>query len=228
MNYIFDTVLVAIIIVAIVIGRKKGFLKSSYNVLSLLISTTLILTLSDPFCEYLKNSTFGELVHKRVEEKIIVKTDDEDTDNEEIAEKIGEIMNLPDFLVMFLEERLERQTEAIETAKNDVINMMVDTVTDMIIKIVSIILLFLLVRIGVFLLLKILGVATKMPGINGIDRFFGTLIGAVNGVFIVYIICAIITLFVSGEKFEYISSVIDSTYVVKYFYNNNFLIELFM
>lgn len=233
MNYILDLALIAVITASVLVGRQRGFLKSSYNILSFIITAVLILTMSDPFCRYLSESPFGDTVRERVSEKVTgaakeQEDDIRDSEDAETAEKVGQMMGLPDFLMKFLDDKLEKQTEAVETMKNNALDTLTDAVSEMVIRIASIILLFVIVRIGVFLLLKLLELLFSMPGLNKINAFFGMLAGAVNGLLIVYIICAVLTLLVPAANISSITQASDSTVLFKYFYNNNLLIELFI
>lgn len=233
MNYILDLVLIGIIAVAVIIGREKGFLKSSYNILSFIITAVLILTMSDPFCEYLSSSALGDTVRERVSEKVcgtVEENEDavKDGEDAQTAVKVGEMMGLPDFLMKFLDDKLEKQAEAVEVMKNNALDTLTEAVSEIIIKIASVILLFLMVRIGVFLLLKILTVIFSLPGLDKINSFFGMAAGAVNGLLAVYILCAVLTLLVPAANIAAVSEAADSTLLFKYFYNNNLLIELFI
>lgn len=233
MHYIFDVVLIAIIAASVIISKKRGFLKSSYTVLSLIISAVLIITLQQPFTDYLSNSALGQTVREKIEEQVLGVSEEEiaeieDTEDAETAVKVGEMMGLPSFMMNFLDEKLEKQAQAVETMKNDALAVLTDTITEVILKIVSIVLLFLAVRIGVFLLLKLLDLIFKFPLLSGVNSFLGMLIGALNGLLIVYIICALLTLLTPTEASSSIGDIVDSTILVKFFYHNNLLIELFI
>ncbi len=233
MHYLLDLALIAVVTSAVMIAKRKGFIKSSYNVLSLIITAVLILSLQQPFCDYLAKSALGETVREKVEEQVLGTAASEemeiqDAEDAETAVKVGEMMGLPEFLMRFLDEKLEKQTEAVENMKNNALEVLTDTVTEMILKIISILLLFILVRVGVFLLLHILEALFKLPVLNGINSFLGMIIGAVNGLLIVYIICALFTLLAPTESMGQIGEAIDKTLILKYFYNNNLLIELFI
>ncbi len=233
MNYLFDLVLIGIITAAVLVARRRGFLKSSYNVLSLIISVVLIVTLQQPFTDYLMTSPLGQTVREKVSEQVMGTAEEDmeviaDEEDSETAVKVGEMMGLPQFLMDFLDEKLEKQTEAVEIMKNDAFAVLTDTVTEVILKIVSIILLFLAVRLGVFLLLRLLDILFKLPVLSSVNSFLGMIVGALNGLLVVYILCAILTLLAPTESLSVIGDIVDKTLIVKYFYNNNLLIELFI
>lgn len=233
MQYILDLVLVAIITASVLIAKKRGFLKSSYNVLSLAITAVLIFTLQTPFCEYLATSKLGETVRENVQKQVMGTAEEElpaieGTQEEQDAVMVAQMMGLPSFLMDFLDEKLEKQAQAVEDMKNDAFAVLTDAVTEVILKIISIILFFILVRVGVFLLLHLLDLVFKLPVLSGINSFLGMLIGAANGLLIVYIICALLTLLAPTESLAVLNEMVDKTLIMKYFYNNNLLIELFI
>ena len=233
MQYILDIALIAVITAAVMIAKKRGFLKSSYNVLSLIITAVLIFTMQEPFCEYLSSSKLGDTVRENVSKQVMGTAESEfseidDTEDAETAVKVGEMMGLPTFLMDFLDDKLEKQTKAVENMKNDALAVLTDTVTEVIIKIISIILLFILVRLGVFLLLHFLDALFKLPVLHGINSFLGMIVGAVNGLLVVYVACALLTLLAPTESLSAISEAVDKTLIMKYFYNNNLLIEFFI
>lgn len=233
MNYILDLILIAIITASVIVSKRRGFLKSSYTVLSLIISAVLIVTLQQPFTDYLSSSALGNTVRERVQKQVIDVSEEEmpEIENKEDAEtavKVGEMMGLPVFMMNFLDEKLEKQAEAVETMKNDALMVLTDAVTEVILKIVSVVLLFLLVRIGVFLLLRLLDLIFKFPLLSNVNSFLGMLIGAFNGLLIVYAICAFLMLLAPTEALSSISGTVESTLLVKYFYDNNLLVEFFI
>lgn len=233
MQYIIDLITIAVLTIAILMGKQRGFLKSSYNILSFIVTAVLILTLQQPFCDYLSNSALGENIRTKVYERVTGDVEKEQakidgTDDAETAIKVGEVMGLPSFMMDFLDEKLKIQAEAVETMKNDALSTLSESVTELILKIISILLLFVMVRIGVYLVLFILNAVFKLPGLKSINQFLGIIVGTVNGLIVIYIICALITLLIPTDSVGGICYMIDQTLITKYFYHNNLLIELFI
>lgn len=88
MNYILDLILIAIITASVIVSKRRGFLKSSYTVLSLIISAVLIVTLQQPFTDYLSSSALGNTVRERVQKQVIDVSEEEmsEIENKEDAE----------------------------------------------------------------------------------------------------------------------------------------------
>lgn len=91
-----------------------------------------------------------------------------------------------------------------------------------VIKIITAIGLFIVMKLLVMLLFMIIGTVFKLPLLSQVNSLAGGLIGLINAAIIVYIICAALSLNadISGE--------IEKTMLLKHFYNNNFILNLFI
>ena len=230
LNYILDLGIIAVITASCMIAKNKGFLKSSNTILSLVVSAVLIVTLLDPFTEYLIKSPIGERIGEKISYKVEDTAEDEEltVEDKDSAEEFGKVMGLPVFMTSIVGDKIEEQTKKMEEIKNDALTAVSDAVLEVVLKILAIILLFLLVKIGVFLLLKLLDAVFKLPLLSGINSALGIFIGLINGILAVYVICAVMALFVPSASMEAVTQAIDNTIIFKYFYNNNLLIELFV
>ncbi len=230
LNYILDLALIAVITASCMIAKRKGFLKSSNTILSLIVSAVLIVTLLEPFTDYLIKSPIGERIGEKISYKVENTAEDEEiiVEDGESAKEFGNVLGLPVFMTAIVGDKIEEQTKKMEEIKNDALAAVSDAVLEVVLKILAIILLFLLVKVGVFLLLRLLDAVFKLPILSGINSFLGIFIGLINGLLAVYIICAVLALFVPSASVEALTTAIDNTILFKYFYNNNLLIELFV
>ncbi len=230
LNYILDLALIAVVTLSCMIAKRRGFLKSSNTILSLIISAVLIVTLLEPFTDYLIKSPIGESIGEKISYKVEDTAEDEEITVEDgkSAEEFGKVMGLPVFMTAIVGDKIEEQVEKMEEIKNDALTQVSDAVLEVVLKIIAIILLFLLVKVGVFLLLRFLDAVFKLPILSGINSFLGIFVGLINGLLAVYIICAVLALLVPSASMEALTASIDNTILFKYFYNNNLLIELFV
>ena len=82
---------------------------------------------------------------------------------------------------------------------------------------------FLIIRILLWLVFNVLNVASKLPVIKGANKLLGGIAGVLGTMFVIYLVCAFISFFASNAG---VIEVINSSYIVKYFYNNNILLQL--
>ncbi len=228
MSLVFDLMLVGLILYMVLKGRKRGFVKSSYTILSIVITIILMMTLEQPILEYLNKSPVGNAVRERIEIKVKENADTEDPISGENTDKIADGMKLPDIFSDFLSDSIKKGTDAVETVKNDFVKTLSDAITEAVLKIASFIILLILVQILTYLVLNALNIVMKLPVLSCINGMLGMIMGAVNGLLLVYIICAGLTLLAPTETLSSIGGIVDKTLFVRYFYNNNILMGLFI
>lgn len=229
-GYILDAILILVVIFCIGISAKKGFIKASKNIITLILTVTLLASLQGVMLETLQNSPLGDNVKRMVSENI-TKTyekeqlpEDVDTTDTDNAKQVCESLHLPDFM----KDSIEKSMKEMSEIKNNVMEVITDSITLLIMRIIAMLMLFVLVKLFVFLAIKLLDSLFGMPGLKTVNKTLGAGIGVVNAVLVVYIICGIVSLFVPMQSLEAVDSAVESTILLKYFYNNNLLLSLFM
>jgi len=94
-----------------------------------------------------------------------------------------------------------------------------------IIDIISLILLYIVIRIAFIFLKYILKGVAKLPVFRQVDKLAGFVLGLVEGLLTVYILLAVLTLFNASPKFAKVFAAIESSMIAKFFYENNFIIN---
>jgi hypothetical protein len=72
----------------------------------------------------------------------------------------------------------------------------------------------------------IINTAAKAPVINSVNRILGALLMTVNMLFVIFLVLALVSLFAPADSELF--DMINNTYTVKYLYNYNILLQLFM
>ncbi len=228
MGYVLDIVLVAVIVFFVLMAAKKGFISASKNIITLILTVTLLASMQGVVLEALQNSPLGDNVKKMVSQNV-TKTyeaenlpEETDTTDTEKSIMICEAMSLPAFLTNSIEASIREMSEI----KNNVMEVITDTLTLLIMRIIALILLFILVRIFVFLAVKILESLFGLPGLRTINKTLGAVIGIVNALLVIYIICGAVSVFTPTDKLALISETMDQTVLLGYLYNHNLLLSL--
>lgn len=230
MNYIWDGILILGIVLCIVFSMKRGFIIASKSILALILTAILLSSMQPVVLGFLQSTSASEGIRNMVSKNIAQgyqkqqlpeDTDTTDTQNTEI---ICTSLGFPKFMENSIRKTVSQMTEI----KNNVMEVITDAVTLMILKVISMILVFLLVRIFVFLLLKLLESLFQLPGLKTINKTLGAVLGIINALLFVYIICGAVSLFTPAEKLVGIEEMVKSTYLLKYFYENNILMSLFI
>lgn len=208
---LIDLIVVAIYVFSILYFKSKGFLKAAENLFSLILTFCLIPVMLNSFEGIVGESVLGEAIYDNVENAIMSSDD-------------GEEIEFPDFLEIALEDEIKE----IDKAKNNMLEKTVESITGVIVRIISFVILFILVKIGIILLFKLLSLVAKLKVFGFFDRTLGIIMGFVNGTIIVYIVCALAVVFIPVEYSAVFKEAISETLLTEFFYNNNIIINFFL
>ena len=230
MNYIWDVILIAGMLYCVISTAKKGFIGASKNIVSIILTVILLSTMHPIILNQLQSTSLGNDIKKVVTENV-AKTfekeqipEDTDTSDTQSSVEICKALGVPDFISKNIEKKLVEMSEI----RNNVMEVITDSLSLLIMKILALIILFVLIKLFVFLALKILETLFTLPVLKTVNRGLGAVIGIINALLIVYIICGVLNLFVPMDKMPAIQETVNSTYVLRYFYNNNILLALIM
>jgi len=211
-----DIILGLIFIISIIRAARRGLIKSIYRIVSVIITVVLVSGLSAPVTKVLEESQAGAVIYRSINDKINEQT------NKMLSEgKSGidteSVWNMPDYI------------KNIPEIKNAAENMTATTthvITNILIKIIACVCLYIIIRLLLSVLFLLLEGLFKLPLLRGVNAIAGIFAGIINTAAIVYVVCAVISLdlpFLNGVK-----DIISQTYIIKYFYNYNLLMNLFI
>lgn len=216
---IVDIVIILIVLFFVLIGKKRGFALSLLSTCSIILSIVISLFLYQPVETYLRENT--EL-KEQISNAIISsmnnedKSDQESTNENQQGESEGK-----GFFNSLINNYVNLGKEKAEETKNQVVQQTAENITENILKVLSFVIVYILVTVILLILKFALKIFTKLPVINQIDKIGGIVLGFAEGVIIVYIIIAIISIVVPEKKDGNISQRIDESYIGRYVYNNN-------
>ena len=228
---ILDAVLVLAILVSVILGARRGLLKTVWKIGAWVIAIVLVVALKTPFTNMLAQTSAAADMYTSITEKITpVFTDNlyaGEVTNEQKAD-IAHTLHLPQIVVSQVLKDYDAQ--AVITGTTTAVNRAVDniarSITMTIIGFVAAVILFILIKIALFIAYEILKALSKLPVIDTANTTLGAVWGLVSMTLVIYIICAIISFAATNNPEIY--QMINETYVVKYFYNYNILLKLFM
>ncbi len=206
MSLILDILCVLLIWVMAAKGYKKGLVKGLFNLLSFVLSGILTAIIYKPASEYIMNISF-------VKNNIAV-----------LGEKISGLIATPaqeeiSMLPHWLYDTVYKTSEAANTALSN-------AAVTIIINIFCIVVIYLLVKVALRLFEGIFNAIMKLPVLNLVNRTGGMICGIFTSVAILWIALAVVVLFAGTDIFKPVNEAIQSTSVLKYFYNNNLLMKL--
>lgn len=214
MSLILDIALAALLILAYTFGRKKGLVKSVWKIAALVITVAAVMLLKNPVVDFITGTKAAANIYQAISDKIQLPPGG--------GVNITESLHLPSFMQPHIDAGVE-SVQNTASAVNDAAAM---SLTRIIILIAVCVGLFIIIRLLLTGVYYILNGLTKAPVIKGANRFLGGVLGMVNMIFIVFLALALFTMLAPADSFLY--EAIDKSYIVKYLYNNNFLLKLFM
>lgn len=212
MGIILDIVLLAIFALSVFVGYKKGLIGVVFNLWAFLVSLVLTWILFTPVSNMIiKNTQIDDNIKNVIIEKgvIVVESNDKENEDNQINKYIQEYVSKP--------------------IKNTANNAVEETATIISQKVVAIgvaIGLFIVIRIVLIFLKFIAEGIANLPIIKQCNKAGGTLYGVIRGLFIVYIVLAILFFIMSINNAGVIADTINSSIISKYLYTHNIILDL--
>ena len=98
--------------------------------------------------------------------------------------------------------------------------------TNLCLTVIACVALFIIIRLILMAVYMIINGITEAPIIKGVNKFMGGIFATINIIFIIFLLLALVSMFAPAESNLY--EMIEKTYAVKYLYNYNILLQLFM
>lgn len=211
MGIILDLVILGIILLNIFICYKKGLVKLAVGLVAVLVSIILALLLYKPVSNLIIEKT--EIDNKI--ENAIIENFTAKEDNEAEVDDSG--------FMKYIEQYVD---DTVNKTKNEIVTEAAGTIAVKVINIGVIILIFVVARLILILLTFITDLITELPIIKQFNEIGGVLYGVVKALLIIYVILAIAFFLVYVTGNVTISEAISSSYITKFFYNNNILLNI--
>ena len=211
---IVDLIILVIVILSIILGRHKGLTVCLVNFFSLIIALVVALMLYKPVSNYLYEKTpVGENLKQVIKQNIPMS-------EEEF--QIGEDSILPEAMKNYINDQAQNANQT----KDEAIENVSTELSKEIINIISFVIIFIVVRIALLLVKVISKIITKLPILKQIDHLGGAIVGAVEGIILVYFAFAIISTISPMLENTKVLEQINDSYVGKTMYNNNVLMKV--
>ena len=209
MGIVLDLVIVSILVLNIIIGYKKGLMNVLINICAFLIAIVASLILYKPISMIIINNTS---IDDAIREEIINNTF---KNNEEQIEETS-------LVEQYITSKIEEQT--IE-AKKQAIEVVANSISIKAIEILTGIILFIAIRIIIIILKLLTNIINKIPIIEQFNEIGGVIYGFIKAIIIIYILLTILFFVVSIKEDGLIKNAIDNSYITKYLFENNIIIN---
>lgn len=220
MFLIIDLAIIAVLIICITLGYKRGLTGSLIKILSFVLALVIALILFRPVSNFIiDNTKIDDSVKESIVE-IFEKKESEEKDNKEEKE---EDTTVAAPIIEYMNEQVEKSTEQV---KSNAVNKVAQQISITIINIGVILLLFLIVRFALTFVKALTNLITKLPVIKQFDKLGGILFGIIQAIVIILIVLAIISFIVPIIGDYSITKLIGQSYIGSILYNNNILLKI--
>lgn len=217
MGMIVDLIIVAVILMFMFVGYKKGLTGSLIKLLSFAIAVVVALVLYKPLANTIINKTVIDDNIKTAIVETLNKNSTEDVKTEEKKENTNFIQNI--------ENSISKQADE---AKNEIIEQTASQATETVIYAGSLLVLFIGARFALGIVSIFVKQITKLPIIKQVDKTGGIIYGVAEGLIIVYVVFAIISLLSVMCADNTVTVAISKSFIGSMLYNNNIILKFFM
>lgn len=208
---ILDIILVAIIVLNVYLCYKKGLVNLAVGLIAMVAAIILAVALYKPVSNLIIEKT--EL-DENIEKAIIEKFSADVPENAEVR-----YVGVWEYLEKYVDN-------AVNKTQNEIVYETAGTMAVKIINIGALIGIFLIVRVALFVLTFVADAITSLPIIKQLNEVGGILYGLVKSLLIIYVVLAVVFFIVSVTANATISNAIAGSYITKFFYEHNILLNI--
>ena len=208
---IFDIILVAIIALNIFICYRKGLVKLAVGLIAVLAAIIISIVLYKPVSNIIiENTEFDEKIENTIIENFSVEVEEqqEETDNG------------------FMKYMEKYVNDSVNKTRNQIVLEASNVIATKVINICAFLGIFIIARLVLILLTFVADIIMSLPILKQFNKAGGIIYGLIKALLIIYVILAIIffIIYISGNTT--LSNAISGSYITKFFYNNNLLLNL--
>ncbi len=225
---IMDIILIIVIAIAGFVGYKMGFIKAVISFLSFFVAIALALAFYNPLSVILAENTS---IDDWIEEKIMNYDPSGDTEiqNEDIAELPATAESKEGRAISdILEDLPTVVSNSLNVAdiQNNIRHEIAKKVSELIMKLLSLIIIYVLVKVTLSIALLVLGGMTKLPVLKQLNEILGMTLGAIIGFLNMYLVFAILTFVSSITNIDFVIDAIKSSMFASVMFDNNIIIQI--
>lgn len=210
MGILIDIIIIAILLLSIIMGYKKGLVKVIFNLCAFLVALIVTVILYKPISTIIINNTqIDENIKQTIIEKGTTKKEENTT----------QIDNASGYVEQYIKD-------ATVDAKNEVVELAADTVATNVVNVIIAIVLFIVVRILLIFARFLIEAIAELPIIKQFNKVGGVVYGALRGLIIIYVLLAILFIIVSVNSNTAILTAVDNSIITKYLYGNNIILNI--
>lgn len=220
MNWILYVV-IGIIVMLGLIGYRKGLVKMVFSLTSTIIAILLAAFLSPVVAQIIKSN---DKIVDFLDEKVSILVDFSEEDSKETKaskqEDLIESLPLPESIKQSLaEDNTEEEYEAMQV--EDFEGYVCRRITNVIINAISFIIVLIIAIVALWFVCSTLNILAKLPLLRQLNTTAGLGVGLAEGVLLVWILFAVLTMFVGTKFGREAMELIGENRFLDFLYKNN-------
>lgn len=224
-----DLLVLGIILVFGIIGLSKGFIFSIFRLASFFMSLILSIKLYPVVAKFLTGTSLYTVIKQSIFKSLMLQQQIQSPAVDQQVKEAGakavvDNLHLPGFMKDMIKDSLPNATSLIDVSR--IMDLVSDKLATLTIEIISVVLLYIFIRVALTFARVILQGLAKLPVFKQCDKLGGFAFGAVEGLLTVYVLLAVVMLFNTAPQFKGLFEAMDSSILAKYFYENNFIMNL--
>lgn len=219
---VLDVIFVVLMLLALIMGLKQGLVKSVWKIGAWALTGVVVYMAMTPAANFLHGTKMAGNIYDSIYESISSKTTISETGA--LSKPLSETASLPEWIVSGIEEGGANAVSAVNDGIENIAQNTARSITDILINVIAAVGLFIAVRLILAVIFAVVDGASKLPVVSGINSLLGGVFSMINMLLGIYLAAALVSLFADPALYEYI----NDTYIVKYLFNNNILMKLFM
>ena len=208
-------------------GHRKGFIRLAVSMVALILTLTIVRVSLPVVTGYLKDHTHLQQTISENMKKTIGLSGEQD-----LPDNSSEIPSVQRTVIEKLNLPQNMKSALIENNNNEMYQLLgVQAFADYIggylankiLNSIGFVVLFAIVHLAIRLIVRWLDIIAKLPILSGINKITGALLGGIQGLVFIWLICILITAFSGTSWGLTLSRQIESSRWLSYLYNHNFL-----
>jgi uncharacterized membrane protein required for colicin V production len=224
---VIDIIVVVIILLLCIRGVFKGLVYSIFDFFSYIIAAYLAIKYNSPLTKILSktplydkiNISLNEFLSKNFNSISVESIENLDIN---VFKTSLDTYNLP-------EETKDMIVESIDINSifntGDIVNSIALGLTNLFITVISILIIFFIVKVILGIVAFTINGVMKLPILNSINKIFGGIFGLLTGIMIILAVFALLSIFNLTQTFTTLSQQLDNSIIARIFYDHNILLN---
>lgn len=201
-----DIITAAVFVLFIVLGCKRGLLRSLYGIAALAASIIIAYLLYPYIKNLIADGLFGDWIRSMVKTKYVTPG---------LSANSLDVSSLPEYM-----------KSMVDTGRIKLDSALTMFISNLVLNLLSFIAVFIATRILISILGKLLHLISKLPVIHFFDKIGGAIFGLVESLLILYLIFAVIYAVTPLRDNPATKAFISDSTLTKTMYENNPLVEM--